>query len=435
VSEVVGAVVLAGGPNVRLQGAGVPAYQKPLLTVNGVPLVRRIVAQVAEVTSHVVVVGAEVNRDALVAVLHGTSAEVVCEVGTGVGGALLAGLRQLPQSGRYVAVMGDNYVSDPDWSHFLVWLNTGCDCYPVGVQVMPSAEAVRFTRRVFDTWVEGPATELEISRPSATSTVWCGPFAADVPTSVNHLSRRRADDRDEPTPIGPHLSRLVPYAHLTPVNMRVLDIGVPNALADLRADREVPHADDRLVRLLESQLGVQVANRLDPLGYDGDERVRYLKDMVLACVAELTGEALGEFGWKPWATSRHVNEKALFGELRDAWQFLTNAMFAALRLPPAELADALYDAVLEKHAVNLRRVRDGYDGVSTKCVRCRRALDDVGTTTIRDSFGDAVMCGGCGAAQRFYCERCERPIGGEGVRCTPDLGYCELGDPRRATVA
>lgn len=87
-------------------------------------------------------------------------------------------------------------------------------------------------------------------------------------------------------------------------------------------------------------------------------------------------ELLGEIGWKPWAKSRHINLDAARGEWIDALHFMLNI---GLVLGMDELmVKRLYDA---KHQKNAKRQEEGYDGVSTKCQGCGRALDD-----------DAVEC-------------------------------------------
>lgn len=108
---------------------------------------------------------------------------------------------------------------------------------------------------------------------------------------------------------------------------------------------------------------------------DPIERIRFIKDMHIALTDELH-EALGEIGWKPWATSQHVNEEAFKGELIDAWHFFMNLCMVVGMGP-----DELQDRYMAKRQKNIQRQIDGYDGVSTKCPGCGRALDD-----------DAVMC-------------------------------------------
>lgn len=133
---------------------------------------------------------------------------------------------------------------------------------------------------------------------------------------------------------------------------------------------------DRLTRMFAKQLELQQRYGADPTQMTGDRRIACIKEDVLACTDELH-EALGEIGWKSWATGRHVNEDEAFGELRDAWQFLTNLMFAVKQVSPAELAELLERSLDEKLKINHARHTEGYDGVSTKCPGCTRALEEV----------------------------------------------------------
>lgn len=141
-----------------------------------------------------------------------------------------------------------------------------------------------------------------------------------------------------------------------------------------------------LERLITAQRNLQVK-----LGYHFEhmtpvEKIEYIKENVLAATDELH-EALAETGWKSWATSQHINDDAYLGELRDAWQFLTNLMLV-VEPDPVKLAERFSDSLAEKHGVNYRRV-DNYDGVSTKCPSCKRALDEV-TITELPGFSDAL---------------------------------------------
>lgn len=110
---------------------------------------------------------------------------------------------------------------------------------------------------------------------------------------------------------------------------------------------------------------------VDPAEMSDDERIEFIRSMTLALEDELH-EALGEVGWKPWATSRHVNRKAYIGELVDALHFWVNLCLAV-----GATADEVTDAYLEKANRNAKRQADGYDGVDGKCPTCSRALDDL----------------------------------------------------------
>lgn len=132
-----------------------------------------------------------------------------------------------------------------------------------------------------------------------------------------------------------------------------------------------------LNQLFEAQRQLQINSYgKDPADLEGVERIQFYKDMHIALMDELH-EALGEVGWKPWATSRHVNEEALQGELIDAFHFFMNLCMTA-HLDPFELVQKY----MAKRDKNAKRQEEGYDGVSTKCPVCKRALDD-----------DAVLCG------------------------------------------
>lgn len=124
-----------------------------------------------------------------------------------------------------------------------------------------------------------------------------------------------------------------------------------------------------------------------------EERIEFIRWNVLACVDELH-EALAEVGWKPWATSRHLNRDAFLHELVDAQLFLHNLMLTVLR--DDDSVSKLQDEVDSLIQARIRRAIDrqvnGYDGVEGKCPHCHRSLDDV-PTIITDGVRH---CGGCG---------------------------------------
>jgi hypothetical protein len=130
---------------------------------------------------------------------------------------------------------------------------------------------------------------------------------------------------------------------------------------------------DRLTKMFDEQRQLQVkAYGADPGDIiDPEERAQFIKDMTLALEDELH-EFLGEVGWKPWATSRHVNEAEAKGELVDAFHFFMNLCMAVHMEP-----DELFDRYMEKRHRNEQRQLKGYDGVEGKCYGCKRALDDL----------------------------------------------------------
>lgn len=115
----------------------------------------------------------------------------------------------------------------------------------------------------------------------------------------------------------------------------------------------------------------------DTYGHDfekmsDEERIEFIKVNVLALTNELH-EALGEVGWKPWATSRHVHSDAYLGELVDVFHFLMNLVLV-LGYKEEDLAEMFVSRYFQKRAVNAQRQKDGYDGVSGKCPGCGRDI-------------------------------------------------------------
>lgn len=155
------------------------------------------------------------------------------------------------------------------------------------------------------------------------------------------------------------------------------------------------HSPDRLTRMFAKQLLLQRHHRTDPTVVPEDLRAAWIKNMILATLDELH-EALNETGWKPWASSRHVNDDACFGELRDAWQFLMNAMLTVHQVSPSELAELLEESLDAKLKKNYARVDAGYTGTE-KCPGCRRALDEVKLTVDRSNGGGKLVTCTCGA--------------------------------------
>lgn len=155
---------------------------------------------------------------------------------------------------------------------------------------------------------------------------------------------------------------------------------------------------------LETMMNQQYLMQRDTYGLDyvamsSEEKIANFKEMKLALESELQ-EALDEMGWKPWATSRHFNKLAVQGELVDGWHFFMNLMLIA-DMTPLDL----YEGYQRKRKKNIARQNtvEGYDGITGKCPRCKRALDD-----------DAVDChtyGYDGGKVNSYCCHKDSPEG------------------------
>jgi hypothetical protein len=139
-------------------------------------------------------------------------------------------------------------------------------------------------------------------------------------------------------------------------------------------ERGTASDDDLLCTMYAMQERLQVYTYLSgfhPATMDADKQMEYIRTNVLALQDELH-EMLGETGWKPWATSNHLNREAYLGEMVDAFHFMMNLMLVA-GIGPIEF----FNAFIRKNARNSQRQEEGYDGVTGKCPVCRRAYDDV----------------------------------------------------------
>lgn len=112
------------------------------------------------------------------------------------------------------------------------------------------------------------------------------------------------------------------------------------------------------------------AYKTDPRNLSPTERAEWVRWNMLALMDELH-EAMGEVGWKPWATSRHLNREAYKGELVDAFHFFINLCLVA-----DISADELIAGYFTKRERNSTRQRNGYTGLD-KCPGCKRAWDDI----------------------------------------------------------
>lgn len=129
-----------------------------------------------------------------------------------------------------------------------------------------------------------------------------------------------------------------------------------------------------LQEMLDTQMLLQTEFDWRATSEDPQTSCEYIKDMCIALAAE-TMEMMEETGWKPWSNSWHVNREEARAEWIDCWHFLLNL---ANKLGMDE--DMIRTLYQRKADINLNRIRNNYDGVTTKCKGCGRALDDPATT-------------------------------------------------------
>lgn len=131
--------------------------------------------------------------------------------------------------------------------------------------------------------------------------------------------------------------------------------------------------NDRLQVMYESQREFQrivPPSPVDPAERTPEEQMQYILVQAMGLIHEIT-EAMNETGWKPWASSNHINVENYKKELIDAWHFFLNLMFVVDMTP-----EELFQGYFQKQNVNRKRVENNYDGVTTKCPKCGRAYDD-----------------------------------------------------------
>lgn len=147
---------------------------------------------------------------------------------------------------------------------------------------------------------------------------------------------------------------------------------------------------DNLLRMLQLQERLQT----ETYGHNfqsmtAQDRIKYIKEMKLALESELQ-EALDETTWKPWVVrSFRINREAYLAELVDVLHFFMN-MLLVLGDSPEELVTEIFGIYCHKNKINERRQTESYDGTSTKCGACGRALDDPAVNCRRN--GDQGFC-------------------------------------------
>lgn len=160
-------------------------------------------------------------------------------------------------------------------------------------------------------------------------------------------------------------------ARTVPRTADITGTSVANPLRVVLGADQSTKTEDMLRLMFERQERFQALLGHDVADMSTGERVTYLKDQILALTDE-AHEALNEIGWKPWATSRHLNAKEFAGELADIMCFLVN-LALGVGLTPTNFFDLHAEKVLR----NIKRQEDKYDGVGGKCPQCKRALDDL----------------------------------------------------------
>jgi MobA-like NTP transferase domain len=235
-------VILAAGRNERLNGL-VPAGHKPLLVVNGMPLIGHAVRQGAAAIDfgkgdRVIVVASPENAHALHQVLPPDIYMIIQRFPEGPGDALLIGLT-LSLSSEVLVLMGDNYTSDQHVENV-----RECEGNVVGVGEVALELCERFTRwrseSIEDpskgTWVEkvpvDPRRDLwkQDGHGPPYALAWLGPLKLrvdDIRRALQECPGQQPAGRGIELQIGPAFNCL-PDVSRVPVTS--IDLGIPEVL-------------------------------------------------------------------------------------------------------------------------------------------------------------------------------------------------------------
>lgn len=218
------AVVLAAGAGERLNGYTAP-FHKPLLVVNGKPLIVDVVAKATALCEQVIVVVAPGNATAIGEVLYANGLEpllVIQQRPYGPGHALKLTRPAVSycedDDNRLLVLMGDNVLADDDLPKVLEQR----DRFVIGTAFVSNPE--RFTMIANDGSVYEKETVPNPMAAEGKFAVWCGPLIVPLPEIWSVLPHYEGEE----VLIGQNLN----FASVSPVLVpcNTTDIGVPEAL-------------------------------------------------------------------------------------------------------------------------------------------------------------------------------------------------------------
>lgn len=216
------AVILAAGRGERVQDIA-PAFHKPLLPIDGTPLVCRAVDLALEAGVHTpVVVVAPSNAEAISGALGDRQSQLIIQrEPRGPGHALMIGLSVHPRphcvSDRVLVLLSDNVVSNAD-------VNAVSACTTaIGTKKIERREAHRFTRFENNEWVEKKSIGKLDGLPFE---CWVGPLVVWRSNTVRALQLVcREFDGDGEVLIGPYLRSFMHIGSHTLVPVSSFDVG------------------------------------------------------------------------------------------------------------------------------------------------------------------------------------------------------------------
>lgn len=192
-------IILAGGKGSRLNGLAAK-YHKPLLVVNGKPLIRNAVLAAEEFVDHIFVVVAPANAMPICDVLEDLDCTVLVQrKANGPGDALLTAAR-LSTAEKILVLMADNVLTMHDVKRVL---DSGYAA--AGTRLMSPDEAARFTwySESTQSWVEKSAPVGLDAHGDVVC--WVGPLVINRMQCVEVLVANRSEGE---LLIGPYLTKM-----------------------------------------------------------------------------------------------------------------------------------------------------------------------------------------------------------------------------------
>lgn len=231
-------VVLAAGRNTRLAGV-IPSYHKPLMVVNGRPLVVNIVRELLTFCETVTVVVSPENAGVISEVLDANyliddQVNLVLQPrAKGPGEAVLRAMRAGSNENRTMIVCADNIIPPGDYNEVLDQDTDACRTHDPETVVTASTvtslhdyEAERFTRIHDGHFLEGvPGGHNERGEYAC----WIGPLV--VPTLAAERAYRESRDwqiQEELKVSGP--LNLIPHLIIRRAEGNSVDIGTSDSL-------------------------------------------------------------------------------------------------------------------------------------------------------------------------------------------------------------
>lgn len=220
-------IILAAGNGSRLKGITATGM-KPLLVVNGEPLITRLHHQANQDANPPVIVTSPVNTQAICDLVGDDARYVVQPSPAGPGEALLRGLEAV-RTPWVTVLMGDNYITNADYEYVQ---NAAVSPAQTVIGVTHTVDfdiARHFTRVSGDALLLSEEGDVTLKSPW---TLWCGPLVVRTDLVREVLSEALLHSGENELKIGPYLEDFVAEGRFHLAQIEAMDIGTPDAVRD-----------------------------------------------------------------------------------------------------------------------------------------------------------------------------------------------------------